>query len=127
MLELLRSGKFVVACVVALVVFCFIKFAQAGEINIHMEWTYNGSLTETTGFKLYQENPQGEIVVVADIAGGDTRTWDGVFEAVPGRSFYSITAYGQEFESPRSKPYPFEYMEPQTQGLIAPVVIIRFN
>ena len=125
--ELTSSGKFVVACIVACVVFCFVKLAQAGEINIHMEWTYNGNIEETTGFKLYQENPAGEIVVVAVITGGDTRTWDGVFEAVPGRSFYYLTAYTPEIESPKSQAFPFEYMESQTPGLPPPTVIIRFN
>lgn len=122
---------FYIWIVTFLLSFLLVEYSFAGEIDVHIEWSYNGPTETTEGFRLYQKSPDSTEVIVADIVGGETRSWDGVLNAEVGRSIYYLTAYGtldgEYIESPKSTGYPFEYIEPLTPGLPAPTVIIRFN
>ncbi len=129
-LKLTLLGKLFFAYItIVLLIGCFVlKDAQAAEINIHMEFAYNGvPELQTLGFKLYQTSPEGVETVVTDIADPDVRIWDGVVQVEPGRSLYALVAYSAELESPKSEAYPFEYIEPATFGMPAPTIIIKFQ
>ncbi len=129
-LKLPLIGKLLFAYVTIVLVIGFfaLKPAQAAEIDIHMDFAYNGvPELQTLGFKLYQTSPDGIETVVADISDPDVRTWDGVIQVEPGRSLYSLVAYSAVRESPKSVTYPFDYIEPATFGMPAPTIIIRFQ
>ncbi len=130
--KLTPLGKLcVVYTMTILCVLAFISKANAGTINIHMEWTHNGVDVEGrtyTGFKLLRTNPESIDEDVEVIDGADLRVWDGDIEVDEGRStYYLVATTEQGIDSPRSVGYVFEYMEPQTPGMPAPTVIIKFN
>ena len=131
--HLTSTGKFVLIYII-LAILCSLgmKLAHAAEVNVHLEWTYNGIDIEgrtLAGFRMYQESPSGVVSAVAEIPEPTLRVWDGNIQVEEGRSMYSLVAYIEEdgTESPHSEKVPFEYMESSTPGLPAPTVIIRFN
>lgn len=129
-LRLTSLGKFVLVYMIVMVALTgWAVRAWTAEINLHLEFAYNGGEElNTSGFKLYQR-PDGETTgtLIVTIEGGDTRSWEGVIDAPLGRSFYTLTAFSPDQESPHSTPeYPFEYIEPETPGMPAPTVIFRF-
>ena len=103
------------------------RFSTSGEINLQMEFAYNGSIESTEGFNFYQEDSSGAEVKIVQIVGSSIRSWDGIVQIETGRSLFYLTAYGDGWESNRSNAYPFEYIEPDTPGNPPPTIIIRFN
>ncbi len=103
--------------------------STAGEVNVMVEFAYNGTPDmNTLGFKLYKEGPDGVEIVVADIVGPEERNWSGKVKVDEGKSLFSLAAYSATSESGKSPEVPFEYIEPITPGgLPTPTVIIRFN
>lgn len=103
-------------------------FANAGEVNMNVQYTFNGTEEmEVVGFKLYQTDPIGNDVLVADIIGPDIRAWTGTVDVSEGRSVFYLTSYNTTVESNRSNGVPFEYMEPETGAIPPPTIIIKFN
>jgi hypothetical protein len=124
------TGKFLLIyfAIFAIVGFFSVRTLFAGTVNIHVNFAYNGpDELNTLGFKLYQQYGEDDPVVIATIEGGDVRTWEGSIEVPVGRSFYTMTAYSAEQESPHSSPYSFEYIESETPGMPAPTVIFKFQ
>lgn len=113
--------------IVAASLIIFASACSAADINLHVDFAYNGPSANTTGFKLYQRDPAGNTKVIAEIANPEARTYDGVISVTKGRSYYYLTAYNATEESGPSNEYPFEYIEPVTGGLPTPTVIIKFN
>lgn len=100
----------------------------AANVTVDVQFAYNGtSDMQTKGFKLYHKLPDGKEIVIADIVGAEVRQWKGVVDIPTGRSAFSLTAYSDIEESTRSAEFPFEYIEPVSSGLPAPIVMIKFN
>jgi hypothetical protein len=108
--------------------FCLAGTALAGPVNVSIDFAYNGNSTETAGFKLYHKLPDGSEVVAVDLTDPEVRSWSGTMDVPSGRSEFTLAAYNADEESGRSTVFPFEYIEPETDGgLPVPTVIIRFN
>lgn len=106
----------------------FAGHSLAAPVNVTIDFAYNGTTAmETKGFKLYHMRPDGTEIVAVDMDDPATRNWAGVLDVPSGRSIFTLAAYNDEEESGRSVEFPFEYIEPATEGLPTPTVIIKFN
>ena len=98
-----------------MLLFSGVPECKADTIDMHIEWTYNGSETlGVEGFKLYRledDNPLFDKQLVATMEGKDTRAWEGDIYADNGINRYVMTAYGTGGESPQSPGYRFEYQD----------------
>jgi len=123
--------KFLTSIFIILCVGLCVTTAYADTIDINMEWAFNGvSIDGMTfnGFKLTRTNPAGVEEEVLVINGADERVFNGDIEVDEGRSTYNLVATTVEgHDSPKSEGYVFEYIKPNTPGIPAPTVIIRFN
>lgn len=115
-------------CVAGLFLLGFVGNSIAAPVNVTIDFAYNGTTAmETTGFKLYHKKPNGEEIVAVDMDDPTTRHWSGILDVPTGRSVFTLAAYNDNEESGRSAEFPFEYIEPLTEGLPTPTVIIKFN
>lgn len=102
--------------------------AQGATITMSVSWAYNG-VNEGGGFRMYAKQPGSDVFEpLFEVADATAREYTTEVEVVPGRTIYSLSAYDEAgVESPRSNGYPFEFIEPETPGLPAPTIIIKFN
>ena len=128
MLRMIKEEPISVALIIVIICLVLVmsRFSVAGEVNIQMQFAYNG-VTTAEGFNFYQEDPAGVETKITQITDPSVRSWDGIIQVESGRSLYYLTAYGDGWETDRSNVYPFEYIEPATPGNPPPTIIIRFN
>ena len=105
-------------------VLLFAGITRAAEVNLEMEFAYNGTFDK--GFRFYKEDPDGSSGLIVEI-GPDVRIWKGKIDIQTGRTLFWLTAYSDTEESAKSNVFPFEYIVPLTPGDTAPTIIIRFN
>ena len=105
-------------------VLLFASITRAAEVNLEMEFAYNGTFDK--GFHFYKEDPDGSSGLIVEID-PDVRIWKGKIDIKAGRTLFWLTAYSDTEESAKSNIFPFEYIVPLTPGDTAPTIIIRFN
>lgn len=94
----------------------------AADVNIDAQWALNGTGQDVKGFKFYLDD-----TVIHTTLGATTRTDSWVMSLDDGAHTFTMTVYGDGWESPRSTAYNFEYLYIPTDKETPPTMYIRIN
>lgn len=95
-------------------------YTQAYDATIEANWAWNGTEKTVQGFRFYMDD-----IAIHDAIGPDIRTDSWTFEMANGAHTFTMTAYGDGWESVKSPEYKFEYLYIDKKP--APTFFIRIN